>query len=355
MPELKLPELKVNEEQKPFLPILEKALAVELDQRFQSAQDFLLEVRRVRGAIEGGRSSNAPSRAKIWGLGAAAMLVATLLGVALWRNPHLVSPVEDSRISFSQEQTSAETLYWDLSENEKMEFIRDAADNIAKLLGENPSPLTREQIALIKKHVDAYAAKRNSLSTELGEESIKAVYARASVYAPFVIEAFRARRLPPILGLYIAMNETDYHPCKNSAVNAKGLYSFIPETAVRYGLQLAPEDERCDPLKIAVAAARYLEDLTRLFGRDADAMTLALLAYNLGENRVARAIESLKERDFHRVSFWTILENNESLSSPLNSESKNYAPRFFAAAILGENPNRFGLEIQRLSAYTTAR
>jgi hypothetical protein len=39
----------------------------------------------------------------------------------------------------------------------------------------------------------------------------------------------------------------------------------------------------------------------------------------------------------------------------LGAESQNYAPRFFAAAILGENPQRFGLEIQRLSAYTSAR
>src|SRR5882672_2779803 len=30
---------------------------------------------------------------------------------------------------------------------------------------------------------------------------------RQSFGAPFIIEAFRARRLPPILGLYIAMDE----------------------------------------------------------------------------------------------------------------------------------------------------
>jgi serine/threonine protein kinase len=55
------------------------------------------------------------------------------------------------------------------------------------------------------------------------------------------------------------------------------------------------------------------------------------------------------------TSFWTLLENNARLSVPLGPESRRYTPRFFAAAILGENPQRFGLEIQRLSAYTTAK
>src|SRR4030095_351089 len=223
------------------------------------------------------------------------------------------------------------------------------------MLGDNPSALTPERIAWVKKHVEAYAAKRNSLSTAPGQESIKAVYARASVYAPFIIEAFRARRLPPILGLYIAMNETDYHPCTKSGVGAKGLFSFMPQTAARYGLQLTPEDERCDPRKLAQAAARCLEDLTRLFGRDADAVTLAMLAYNCGETCAARAIAELKGMNIHPNNIWTLLENNARLSVPLYPESQNYAPRFFAAAILGEYPQRFGLEIQRLSAYTATR
>ena len=348
-------ELKLNDEQKLFQPMLEKALADDLDQRFQSAGDFLVEVKRVRFALEMNQPSDAPRRAKRWALAAAALAVAALIGLAPWLKASLVAPTADTQSSFNSAQVPTEKLYWELSETEKMTFIQDAAHNIAKMLGDNPAALTPEQIAWIKKHVEAYAAKRNSLSTELGKESIKAVYARASVYAPFIIEAFRARNLPPILGLYIAMNETTYHPCRQSAVGAKGLFSFMPETAVRYGLQLAPEDERCDPHKIAQAAAHYLQDLMRLFGQETDAMTLSMLAYNSGETRVARALAELKRRNLHPISFWTLLENNARLSVPLNTESQNYAPRFFAAAILGENPQRFGLEIQRLSAYTTTR
>jgi predicted Ser/Thr protein kinase len=347
--------LKLDEKQKPFQPMLQKALAEELDHRFQSAGDFLAEIKRVRSALEVGQSGAATGRAKRWALAAAALIVVALIWLAPWREAALVAPTADSQNSFGHAQVPAEKLYWDLGKTEKTAFIQDAAQNIAKMLGSNPSTHRPEQIALIKLHVEAYAAKRDSLSTTLGQESIKAVYARASVYAPFIIEAFRSRRLPPILGLYIAMNETEYHPCVKSRVGANGLFSFMPETAESYGLQLTPEDERCDPRKTAQAAARYLEDLTRRFGQDSDSMTLAILAYNCGESRVDRAIEELKAMNLQPTSFWTILENNARLSVPLGAESRRYTPRFFAAAILGENPRRFGLEIQRLSAYTTAR
>jgi serine/threonine protein kinase len=347
-------ELKLNDEQKLFQPILQKALAPELAQRYSNAQAFLAEIRQAKLALESGKPNEATKRAKSWAA-AAVLFIVSLVGLLGWYKAASVAPTAPSQNSFSQAQVPAEKLYWELSETEKLAFIRDAAQDIAKMLGDNPSALGPEQLGRIKKQVEDFAAKRNSLSTVPGQESIKAVYARASVYAPFIIEAFRARHLPPILGLYIAMNETDYHPCMKSSVGAKGLFSFMPQTAQRYGLQLTPEDERCDPRKIAQAAAGYLEDLTRLFGRDADAMTLAMLAYNCGERCVTRAQAELEAPNSRPLSFWTILENNARLSVPLNTESQNYAPRFFAAAILGENPQRFGLEIQRLSAYTTTR
>jgi serine/threonine protein kinase len=347
-------ELKLNDEQKLFQPILQKALAQELDQRYQSAKDFLAEVRQAKLVLEKSRPNEVTGRVKRWAVAASALFIASLIGLMAWRNAAFVAPTAGSQNSFGQASVPAEKLYWEISETEKTAFIQNAAQNVAKMLGNNPSALTPERIAWVKKHVEAYAARRNSLSTAPGQESIRAVYARASVYAPFIIEAFHARGLPPILGLYIAMNETDYHPCWKSGVGARGLFSFMPAIAERYGLRLAPEDERCDPRKIAQAAAGYLEDLTRLFGRDADALTLAMLAYNCGETCATRAIAEVKAMNFQPISFWRLLENNERLSVPLSAESQNYAPRFFAAAILGENPQRFGLEIQRLSTYTTA-
>ncbi len=68
-----------------------------------------------------------------------------------------------------------------------------------------------------------------------------------------------------------------------------GLWMFIPQTAMRYGLTVDPErgiDERLDVPKETDAAIAYLGDLHRQF-RD---WHLALAAYNEGERHVAQAI-----------------------------------------------------------------
>jgi membrane-bound lytic murein transglycosylase D len=78
---------------------------------------------------------------------------------------------------------------------------------------------------------------------------------------------------------------------------------------------------------------------------------LAMIAYNCGETCIARAIADAQRRSVSRVNIWTLLEYNADSQSPLSKETQNYAPRFLAAAILGEYPDRFGLEIQPLSQY----
>jgi membrane-bound lytic murein transglycosylase MltF len=291
--------------------------------RYQTAQLFRADLQRA---------AHPRQRSRHW-FAAATVLIFTILIALTWRITS-TSP--------------SQKLYWELSEAEKTNFVATAAHNVNAMLGANPAPLTPEQIARIQKRVESYVVRRDNLATTPGKESMKTVYARASVYAPFIIEEFRARNLPPALGLYIAMNETEYHPCTASQAGAKGFFSFMPRTALRYGLQLQPQDERCDPRKIANAAARYLEDLAQIFGHDADGITLAMAAYNCGEHCVSEAIANARKQNVSRINLWVLIEQD---SQPLRDETKGYAPRFLAAAILGEHPDRFGLEIQPLSQY----
>ncbi len=321
------------EEQNFLLPILQKLVAYNLADRYSNAQEFLAAIKQVRRPSEK-QTGRTTRKYFVAGL----LLVICALIFFGWRK-------------MQNHVAQTQKLYWELSAVEQTQFLQSAAPIIATQLGADSAPLQPAQIVLIKKYVDNYVSKRDSLATTPGKESIKAVYARASVYAPFIIDEFRARDLPPILGLYVAMNETEFHPCTASLVGAKGLFSFMPQTAERYGLQLKPQDERCNPRKIANAAAQYLEDLTKQFGRDADAMTLALMAYNCGEGCVAQKIAELKKLKVEKFNSWILLENNARLSAPIGEESRTYVPKFFAAAIIGENPARFGLEIQRLTAY----
>ena len=50
--------------------------------------------------------------------------------------------------------------------------------------------------------------------------------------------------------------------------------------------------------------------------------------------------------------FWTLIANGDKLSKQFQSENFKYVPKFFAAAIIGENPQDFGLNLQPVSTYS---
>src|SRR5262245_22165750 len=95
-------ELKLNDERKLFQPILQKALAQELDQRYQSAQDYLAEIRQAKLVLEKSLPNGVTGRVKRWAVTAAALFIASLIGLMVWRNASLVAPTTDSQSSFGQ-------------------------------------------------------------------------------------------------------------------------------------------------------------------------------------------------------------------------------------------------------------
>src|SRR6185503_11277261 len=92
-------------------------------------------------------------------------------------------------------------------------------------------------------------------------------------------------------------------------------------------------DERRDPIKSTLAAARYLRDLYDLFGT----WPLAMAAYNAGEGKVGRSMARLKVKD---GDFWDLLD-----TKLLRAETREYVPRFVAAAQIAKDPSRFGFNI----------
>jgi hypothetical protein len=74
--------------------------------------------------------------------------------------------------------------------------------------------------------------------------------------------------------------ESNYNPNAVSPKGATGLMQLMPGTAARYGVT-----DRTDPLDNITGGAKYLRDLLRLFNND---LTLALAAYNAGENAVIK-------------------------------------------------------------------
>ncbi len=115
-----------------------------------------------------------------------------------------------------------------------------------------------------------------------GQENAQVLRARARLYEPFIASAAARYKLDPRLLWTIAYLESRFRPeaisYKDGKPCAYGLMQFVAATARRYGLKNPHNaSEAVD------AAARYVRDLQRRFGRRAE---LVLAAYNAGEGTV---------------------------------------------------------------------
>ncbi len=114
----------------------------------------------------------------------------------------------------------------------------------------------------------------------------------------FIQDILTANSLPPELAAVVTV-ESGGNPTALSPKGARGLWQLMPDTARRYGLRVDQRvDERIDPVKSTHAAVRYLADLYLLFND----WSLALAAYNAGENRVQRIIDETGIRQFAQMA-----------------------------------------------------
>ena len=126
------------------------------------------------------------------------------------------------------------------------------------------------------------------------------------------------------------------------------MFQFLPKTGESYGLST---QELLDVEKSADAAARYITDSLDQFKGDPMKEALALLAYNRGAHKTARDLKVLLNDQNKQCSICALTADRSKLDETFRSENVFYVPRFFAAAIIGENPQAFGLQMQPLSSY----
>jgi peptidoglycan lytic transglycosylase D len=155
---------------------------------------------------------------------------------------------------------------------------------------------------------------------------------RSGRYIPEMKRILKKKGLPEDLA-YVALIESGFNPYAYSRSRAAGPWQFISSTGKRYGLrQDYWVDERREVDHATEAAADYLADLYRRFGD----WLLAIAAYNAGEGQVAMAIERTGLRDF-----WELRE-----AYALPQETRDYVPKFMAAAIIAKNPEEYGFQVE---------
>lgn len=161
---------------------------------------------------------------------------------------------------------------------------------------------------VVKKYIDQYASKsRGTVAYMLGAMNF---------YMPIFEEVLDIYDLPNELK-YLPVIESALNPQAVSRAGASGLWQFMLKTGKLYGLQSnSLVDERRDPIKSTLAAARYFKDLYKIYGD----WSLVIAAYNCGPGNVNKAI--------HRADgshdYWEIYPY-------LPRETRGYVPAFIAA------------------------
>jgi len=331
--------------------IVDKCLCKEIAGRYRTVSELLADLRTAREQLAGKvepaierRPSSLTARLSPRFVSLAAVLV--LLAIAITATVLYRRSVRLNQSDVTSTPAARPVkLYSQMSESERLQFVAEQEQRISSMMGERPVKLDENAVRYIKAYVDRYASRMNG-PPDQDSGSMIAVYERAPPFVPMIARSFAARKVPVIIGIYLPVIESAYWPCSESPFGAKGLYQFLPSTAQNYGLSRA---EMCDPEKMTPVAAHYIADRMAELGEDSQSVTLVLLSYNRGAEWVRDSLRQLRGTENYARNFWTLFANREALDEGFRKETQGYVPSFLAAAIIGENPEVFGLKIPPLS------
>ncbi len=288
--------------------------------------------------------------------------------------------------------TDGTLIYSKMNADEKRRFIAAKSEEILVLFGRTKGDgVNPEGVRAIQFQLDGYArrltvAKRDTCDAKQWLRSdLASVILRGRKSAAVINEEFSAKKLPSQIGLYTAMIESEFCPCLQSPIGALGMFQFTASFGDDYGLATKKNasptnpDDRCRPkLAARAAAAYYRAIIDKWFESDAIGLPLAISSFNRGEGNTKRHLADVAAFwETPRISFWFLLETADELRVKLEkgSDSKSdnhvdgdkesaelpryfqqfeeenikYVPKFFAAAIIGENPKSFGIDTMPLS------
>lgn len=231
--------------------------------------------------------------------------------------------------------------YQQLDAAGKQSYVKAKAQQLSAAIGGRAVEFSPAYLALVTARVDAYANRIGTNAQGVaGKEDLRFVMERGAKFAPAFAQAFHANNVAPLIGIYLPFMESEFRNEMTSEAGSSGMFQFMEQTAVRFGITSA---ERNDPAKAADAAARYLSDLQTKFSGD---VWLSLLAYNQGEKAVDKMLNNVTNA---RAAACGVCALSEAQGT-LGKEGLYYTPNLFAAAIIGEHPADFGLKANPLSS-----
>jgi serine/threonine-protein kinase len=323
-------------------PAVARAMARDRADRFASAGAFVEALARVEDA----RPRRRRARVAV-GLGLAAAL-AGLAAVGVWW-----SRVEPERPAAQAPATApaARKTYAEMTDTERVAFVDEQARAVSRMLAGREYRFPPDARVAVKRQVDLYTARVGTGETRFGKEDLSFVFDRGRRYAPAIAPPFARAGVPLVIALYLPMIESEYRSDEVSSAGSRGMFQIMPQTGARYGAK--PED--LDSVeRSADVAARHFRDCMDEFARDRMGNALALAAYNMGAKDIHAYLDDVQalDDDEAELRFWS-LASNSGFKNFENRESPRYITSFFAAAIVGENPEAFGLAMRPLSSYAS--
>jgi len=249
----------------------------------------------------------------------------------------------------SSETASAQVkTYQQMSLAERGAFVSEQARRVSRELAGREYQFTPAFEAEIQRSVDYYARRiGNGGGDNLGKGEARFIFERAQTVAPTIAGIFRAQNVSPLIGIYLPFIESEYVNIQTpNEAGSVGMFQFTLKTGEHYGLT---GNDFLDVPKSADAAARYIAGSLKTFQDDPMKEALAILSYNRGAGNVQRDLTTFTSgRD--ACSICTLTQQRAKMDANFQKENVYYVPRFFAAAIIGENPQAFGLQVAPLSS-----
>ena len=252
-----------------------------------------------------------------------------------------------------------EEVYPNLSEQDGSDSTSTDSLSIDGVDAYDENAADSASMRVIENFLDTVDAGRFSLPIRFNERVMQEIYymtttargfitrslTRKTAYDSLIYTKLAQKRMPRDL-IYLALVETGFNVKAYSRAKAAGMWQFIPETGIRYGLEVDFwVDMRRNPEMATEAALSYLSTLYAEFGD----WLLSMAAYNCGEGRIRRLIREKKADSTwgnRPVTYWDL---------QLPQETMHYVPRILAAMVIGHYPNHYDVSItkRQLPAYDT--
>lgn len=224
--------------------------------------------------------------------------------------------------------TSPDQFVFDSSPRERLLDMTFPLDPNLKRKVMDELAATQSQLPL--EVTDPVVRSINYFSSEQGKRTLLAGFRRAGRYRSMIQRVLAQEGIPQEL-IYLAQLESGFSPRVVSWASAAGMWQFVQFRGREYGLmQTAFTDDRLDPEKATVAAARHLHDLYKMFGD----WYLAMAAYNCGPGCVQAAVQRTGYADY-----WKLRELDA-----LPRETEAYVPVIVAMTIMAKNAKDYGIE-----------